>query len=460
MNPSSPPSVAEQPSVRRVAWLLFWLALPVLGEQLLNLGISQFDTYLAGRISKSATSAVGLAAYVGWGATLLFSLVGTGTTALISRCCGAGDRPGATLFFNQSLPLAVLIGCGAGGVFWNLAPVLASAQNLQGEAHRIAVEYLRADALSYPFTSVALVAGASLRGMGDMRTPFLIMVVVNTTNVLASTTLVYGWGPIAPWGVSGIVGGTVIARIVGGVWTLGLMLRGCSGLKIVWSELFPQQHTLIRILRIGVPALSESGGKWLGHFLFLGVITRLGDGAQGETLFAAHYIGINVEALTYLPAYAWGTATATLVGQSLGAGQPQQARWIAHLSMVQCFIPTLAASLFYYYQAEWIFQVMSNDPEVWAVGVPALRFLAFFQVPLSIALIYTLALNGAGDTRYPMYFTLVCTLGVRVPVAYVCGIVLDGGLIGAWSGMCLDNTLRGALVCTRYSRGQWTKLVV
>ena len=455
---SDDPSVASNSP--RLSQQLFWLALPVLGEQLLILGVGQFDTFLAGQISKQATAAVGVAAYVGWGATLLFSLVGTGTTALVARSWGAGDRPAGNHLFNQSVPLAMLIGLFALGLIWNAAPALATFQNQTGEAHGISVEYLRTDAFSHPFSSLTLVGGAALRGVGDMRASLLVMLVVNVLNAVISSCLVFGWGVSEPWGVSGIVWGTVLSRVMGGMLMLGMLLRGRSGLQLHVREMWCRWQSVARILRIGIPAVVDSACTWAGHFMFLSVVAHLADGDLGEAMFAAHYIGLEVEALTYLPAVAWGTASATLIGQSLGRGDIPQARRIGHLAVLQCGVLTLLASLFYYFGADLVYRVMSQDAQVREVGPPALRFLAFFQVPLVMAIIYIFSLRGAGDTRTPMLFTIGSTLCIRVPLAYWCGIAMQGGLIGAWTGMVVDNSIRAGLATYRYSRGGWVHIKV
>lgn len=450
----------EPPYSSRLGRQLFVLALPVLGEQLLILGVGQFDTFLAGQISKQATAAVGVAAYVGWAATLMFSLVGTGATALVARAWGAGDRPAGNHLFNQAVPLAVITGMLALGLIWNGAPALATFQNQTGAAHGITVEYLQMDALSHPFSSLTLVGGAALRGVGDMRSSLLIMLVVNVLNVILSSSLVFGWVLSEPWGVSGIVWGTVLSRVIGGLLMLAMLIHGRSGLRLHLKEMWFRWESVARILRIGVPAVVDSGCTWVGHFLFLSVVAHLADGDLGEAMFAAHYIGLQIEALTYLPAVAWGTASATLIGQSLGSGNIAQARRIGHLAVLQCGVLTIFASVFYFFGADLVYQVMSQDRQVREIGAPALRFLAFFQVPLIMTIIYIFSLRGAGDTRTPMLITMCSTLCIRVPLAYWCGIHMHGGLIGAWTGMVVDNSIRATLASYRYSRGEWVHIKV
>ena len=448
-------ALLENGSTEQLVWRL---ALPVLLEQMLIFGVGLFDTFLAGRISTDATAAIGLAAYVGWLASLLFSLAVTSTTALVARHWGAGEEERANQFFNQSVPLAGLLGIIVWGLLYAAAPGFADLQNMTGETRLIVIRYLRIDAFGHVFTSLSLVGAAALRGTGDMRSPMLVLAVVNVINVIVSTALVYGYGPLPRLGVDGIVAGTVVARICGGTLMLTVLAQGLSGLKLRRGAMRLRFEYVTKILRIGVPAAIDGCLTWIGQFLFMMIVARLAEGELGRAIYAAHIIGIQVEGLTYLPATAWGRAAATLVGQSLGAGDISRARRVGHVAVWQCSLLACGASAAYYFGADAIFRLMHEDALVHEIGIPALRFLAFFQVPLVLAIVYVYSLGGAGDTRYPMLISLCGILLVRVPVAYLCGIVWQGGLIGAWTGMCADVALRGVLAALRYSRGKWISL--
>lgn len=457
----TPPGPAEPPVVRaslsREVLRLSW---PVLVEQLLIYGVSLWDTYLAGTLSTDATSAIGLAAYVTWLGTLLLSLVGIGATALVARAWGAGRRAEANLILNQSLPLTACMGLAVFVLIFTAAPALATLLNMHGNQYAIAVTFLRIDAWSYLFSSLNLAGAASLRGSGDMRTPMVVLSIVNVLNGMVSGMLVFGFGIVEPWGVVGIVSGTLFAKICGGLIMLAVLIVGRNGLQLQLDLLRPRVAEIRRILRVGLPAAADGILTWVGHFLFLMVIARLATGKQEEAIYAAHIIGIQIEALTYLPAVAWGAAAATLVGQALGAREIERARKIGTLAVLQCSLFGIVAGGLYFAYAPAIFHLMQKEPEVAEVGAPALRFLAFFQVPLVVLIVYTQALRGAGDTRLPMLFSLLGVMFVRVPLAYFCGIVLDGGLIGAWVGMCSDVSLRAVLMSVRYLRGRWVHISV
>jgi MATE family, multidrug efflux pump len=440
-------------SVRRA---MFVLAMPVLGEQLLNTTVGIVDVFLAGQISVHATSAIGLAAYVAWLVTMLFLLVGTGTTALVARLTGAGDAPGANHIANQSLGLASVMGLGAYLMIYTLAPTVADLQKMSGPSFDIVVRYLRIDGFGHIFTSFTLIGAAAVRGVGDMRTPLKILAVVNIANLLISCALVFGVGPIPAIGIDGIVYGTVAGRIIGGLLTIAVLVQGRSGIRLRLSLMKPVADAIRRIVRIGGPAALDGMVMWSGHFVFLMLIASLADGELGRAYYAAHIIGIRVEALTYLPAVAFAAAAATMVGQSLGAEDVKRATRAGHEAVRQCGILAIGLTALYYFGADEIFRIMQQKDElVRQVGPPAMRTVAAFQIFLTTGIIYVGALRGAGDTRFPLLMTIICVGFVRLPLGYYFGIVLQQGLTGAWIGMCGDMTARAILATLRFVRGRW-----
>lgn len=429
---------------------LLLLALPVLAEQILNTFVGLFDTWLAGRISPAATSAVGLAAYVSWLGSMIVMLVGTGTTALVSRHEGAGDHQEANRLTNQSITLAVILGFVLFVFLYSAAPWLAAYSRMTGKSFDIAVTYLRVDSIGHIFMAVILVGSAALRGVGDMRTPLFVFAIINTVNVVASYTLVYVFG----MGVNGIVVGTITARAVGVVILLALLIRGRSGLKLKRHELGIIWSRTRRILRIGIPAAADGAIMWTGHFIFLAVIARVADGPLGQACFAAHIIAVRVEALTYLPAVAWGAATATMIGQSLGAHDTDRAKRAGHHAVFQCGLLSIGVAAAFYLGAAWIYEQMTVDPLVRTAGILPFRILAVFQPILVMSIVYIHGLRGAGDTRVPLLITIGGVL-IRVPVGYFFGIVMGWGLLGAWMGMFGSMIWRAAASAIRFSSGKW-----
>ena len=439
---------------------LFRLALPVLAEQLLAFCVGFYDVYLAGLLGKEETSAIGLSSYVSWLAHLIFSLVGSGTVAIVARSWGAGQFDDARRIAARSLTITIVFAAGVFLFLQGLASLFPLLLKMEGAQQRIAVEYLRLDACGQFFAGWTLIGAAALRGAGDMRTPLFVLAVTNVVNVLVSTGCVWGWGPLPAMGVTGIVTGTVTAHICGAAVMTAMLFSGASRIQVRLADFQFHRETIRRILRIGGPAALGGIATFAGHFSFLMVIARLSSSGFDGAIFAAHVVGVRVESLSYLPVEAFGIAAATLVGQSLGAGLVDRAKRVAHEALRQCLGYAGLMMLLFFVFAPEIYARMQSSPDVAEVGVPAFRLMAMYQIPNAIVIVYLYALRGAGDTRFPMLCSLVGNLCVRVSVGYVCGVMLNGGLIGAWIGMGADNILRACLAAWRYRAGRWVKIRV
>lgn len=452
LEPASSPAA----SVHRQVFLL---ALPVLAEQLFSFLVGFYDTYLAGHLpgneSKIATAAVGFGAYVSWLANLMFMLASTGTLALVSRARGRGDLTEANVITGRALAVGAVIGLVFAGFMIPCAPYFVAITELSAETKAVAVRYIQVDAMGEVFTAITLAGAAAFRGCGTMRVPLFVLGTVSIVNVIASRLMVYGCGPIPRLGVDGIVGGTVVARVLGGVLMLVMLRANINGLCVRWRDIHFGGEHVSRLARIGLPAAVDGLIAWSSHILFIRVISAIGD-----TAFAAHYVGIQFEAVTYLPATAWGAAAATSIGQSLGAGQKERAMQCGHAAALQCLPVGILGALLFGLCATPIYQLMTNSSEILTTGVEAMPILAWCQIPLVIGIVYIHGLRGAGETRLPLILAIVSTAGLRTPIAHLCGIVWNGGLPGAWLGMLADVTVRCLLGAWLYSRGRWTHLKI
>lgn len=447
------------------------LALPTLFQQFLTFCVGMFDTWLSGQIDATATTAIGVSAYIGWLAGLLVSTISIGTMAMVSRHCGAREPKEANHVMNVSLLVGQVLCVVMSGVLFLSAPIVISSFQLHGRTGEVALNYLRLDAVGHLLTGLTIVGAAALRGSGDMKRPMLVLGAINLLNIVASVSFVYGVGPgqginvpeslLPALGVYGIAAGTVTARLFGGLLMLAVLCIGSDPLKFSWRLAKPDRTIIRRLLQLGRFAAMDSGIHWCGQFVFLMIIKRvMMPGVHDDAVFAAHVIGVQVEAITYLPAIAWGQSAAAIIGQSLGARKLKRAYNAGIEASKQCGLLGLVMTAVFYFGASTIYDIMHNDADVIAVGVPAFRFMAGFQVPLVVFLVLRSSLQGAGDTRWPMVATIIGIVALRLPGAWFFGVYLQWGLRGAWFGMFGDIVFRAVLMTWRYVRGQWVRAKV
>jgi putative MATE family efflux protein len=445
---------------RQVAALAVW---PFL-ELVLHALVGFMDTAIAGRLDDpAALDAIGVAAYVGWLVGMLHNAVGIGAGALIARAVGGGRTTLANAALGQAVLIALAWGLITAGAIALLAPWIAAIFSLPPGTHEMAVVYLRVLAVGVTFNALMMAGNAALRSAGDTRTPFLVMALTNAVNVGASVLFVFGPKPWGGYGVAGIAAGTVVAWGVGMLLSLGVLASGKARVRLRKRRLRPHAHTARRIVRVAWPSLVENSGMWIGNAL-VGTIVGLLIARSGQDgLMGAHIIAIRVESLSFLPGVALGIAAATLMGQYLGAGDAEMARRATHVCWGAAVVLMGAMGLLFIALPEPIAALLAPGEAVASVremAVPLLRIAGTIQVFFATYLVLSQALRGAGDTLGPMVITYSSTFGVRLPAAYVLGLVLDLGLTGVWIGLCGELIVRGGVYAWRFHRGAWRRIEV
>jgi putative MATE family efflux protein len=440
-------------------------------QQLLIWILSLSDRFLAGYFKPGEgehvayQSAQTNAIYLSWAITSCTVIVGAGGTALVARFVGAGDRKSAIAATNQSMLIAITLGIvgtiagllGTDGIVWLL--------QLRGAAADYAASYLRPLFLLLVFQVVETAGIACLVGAGDTRTGPLVLGAVAILNVPLAWGLFHGIGPVPALGFQGISLGTALSHVIGGLVILFALARRRAGLWFHWRLLRPDWSLLWRLLRVGVPAGIDSVFIALSQLWFLSIVNHL---SYDE--ITAHGIALGWEALSFLSGQAFGTAATTLIGQNLGAGQPDRAGhngWTAF--GIGCTCMAFMGLVFFTLAGPMLRIFCPHEDQLKAVtfGVPVLRLVAFATPAMASTIIFTYALRGAGDTRVPVLFTALGFLIVRLPLAYYLALsevdlgplgVIPGqglGLWGAWLAMFADLHVRGLLFLWRFASGRW-----
>jgi putative MATE family efflux protein len=426
------------------------LALPAVGEQVLNMMIGLADTYLVGHLGATALSAVGLGNQMVMTATAFYSAVGTGGTALVARHVGAREPQMANRIMHQSFIMAGIIGLCSTLLFHTFAEQCIVLLNAPSDVVAPGTTYLSIVSLSFLASALMFMGMAALRGAGDTRTPMLVMVIVNVINILVAWACIYGAGPIPALGVAGSAIGAAVARSFGSLIILGVLIRGKAGLRLQLSALRLDPIQARRILNIGIPAGIETLLMRFGQTAYAMVVAGLGTAA-----FAAHQLALASESLSYMPGFGFAVAATTLVGQGLGPRRAERGGYESlRLSMMVMAAMGVAFILF----APQFIGLFTSDPEVIDLGVWPLRLVAFSQPALACAMVLAGGLRGAGDTRRTLLITGLGLWFVRVPLA----LLLTGpfGLIGAWIAMGVDINVRGLAIFLRYRSGKWKELRV
>ena len=420
------------------------LALPVTVSSLLQRTEGILDIFLVGGLGATAIAAVGIGQLLVFFAVTVVASLTVGATVVIAQLWGARRFTDAGQAAVHVLALALVISLAlmALGIL-----VSRPAMKLLGAAPDVvtlAGPYLDIIFLVIPFTIVIQVLSGILHGTADTRTPMYAMIGVNVLHVLLAYPLIYG-----RWGFPnlGINGAAVAVGAAESVGVLVLLIR-CSTLFVRPTRL---RRDLARaVWDVGLPVFGERVMQQVGVLLYTKLVLM-----YGTVAYAAHQVGLSIEAFSFLPGYGFAVAAATMAGQSIGAGKYARAKlenWEAN-RLAACVMAGMGLLFFFFPYA--LLRAFTDDPAVIELGTLFLKIVALLQIPLALTMVLSGSLRGAGDTRYIMGTTIVGMWGVRLPLACIAALWLQLDLIFVWSAMVADWTIRMGLLIVRYRSERW-----
>src|SRR5512139_1596077 len=428
---------------------VFSLALPVVLSSLLQRSVCIVDIFLVGGLGASSIAAVGIAQImvfvmmsVSWG-------INVGVTVLVAQLWGAERKQDAARAAYQAMLLAVgaaglitLLGLTFGG---QVGALLGANESVQG----ILSDYTNIIFAFIAFTLFINVLSGIMQGAGDTRTPLYATLIVNILHVVVAYPLIYGkWG-LPAMGVKGAAIAIAVSECLGAAF---LFTRSLERRYIVISRVLEMRLTMMTI-RLGWPILVDRFLQNAGSMMFAKVILL-----YGTTVYAAHQVGLAIEAISFMPGYGIAVAAATMVGQNLGAGRPDEAKLSAYEANRLAVILMASMALLFFFFPYLLLRVFTSDPEVIRYGILYMKIVAFAQVPLAITMVLAGSLRGAGDTGFIMFATIAGMWLIRIPVTALLATMFNASIRTVWSVMILDWLVRMSLLLWRYRKQRWERL--
>ncbi|MFH1038854.1 MAG: MATE family efflux transporter [PVC group bacterium] len=427
------------------------LGIPTIATSLLQSTFNLVDMFFVGKLGPGALAAVTVSGII---IALLITVaigISMGTLALVSRCWGARQYRAAALVVGQSFHLSLLLSAGFGLGGWFLARPLLGFLGARGDVLELAVVYFRIISAGAWTIFIFVAFSSALRGAGDAWTPFKVMALGAALNCLLDPVLIFGWGVIPARGVHGSALATVLSRLVTVAVIIFLARSKRSHLDLAGAFRRIDLRVMGKIVRIGFFSSLEMMLRSLAMIVLLKFVSGYGTAA-----LAAYGIGARIRAIVVMPGIGLGYASGVLVGQNLGAGQPDRARRTAWLSWgVYEFMLLPVVALFLIFPGS-VVGVFNRDPGVLLDGAVFIRYLAVSFLALSVTLVLGKSLHGAGDTVGPMAITGFSLLLMVIALAWP-GSWLTG-LDGIWQAVLGEAVLNGLLVTWWFHRGRWSRL--
>lgn len=477
MNAESDCIVPEkQESSARIVWTLAWPAVALNSLQVVN---TLLDRSFIGQLPTSSMTAHGASLNVMFFMFSVAMAIATGATAIVSRAYGARDRDQVREASKQSLNIAWIAGLVIAGITVAFGPKLGhlvlpakDTEALQ-EMSKFIVMY----GCGLPAIFVIQSLAASLRGIGDTKSPMVISGVQILMHICLNYVFIFkdhSLGPIRFTGLGmGLPGAGAALSLSAWIAAIAYILYcGKTPLGSLWRLGLPAWPWVTRLAKIATPAAGYSILRVLSMTAFTIILAHV---PNGSTAIAAMSIGFAVESIMFMPPFGLSVAAGALIGQSLGMEDPDRAERLGWTAAHHGALVTFALSLPIFIFAPELAGVMVGHKEVLVrESADMLRLLCLTEVGFAYAVVLLGALQGAGDTRTPFWISVVGLWGVRVPMAvlltFAPGDVLFGSLTmpfgfgmgshGAWIAMSATQAVQGIMGIVSFRRGRWKTIKV
>ncbi|HEX5048664.1 MAG TPA: MATE family efflux transporter [Gammaproteobacteria bacterium] len=434
---------------------VFLLAIPMMLEMAMESVFAVVDIYFVSGRGAASVAVVGLTEAV---LTLLYAVaigLGMAVSALVSRRIGEGNVDGAAKVAGQTIWLAVAA--------WLVVATLGIA------FARDILRLMGADedvvAVGTSYTTLMLggslsilllfLLNAVLRGAGNAALAMRVLWLANGINILLGPLLIYGPGPLPELGVTGAAVATNIGRGIGALFALHYLTNGRGRIVLRLRHLHADWRVMSGLLRVSAGGVFQFIIATSSYIVLMRVISTYGSAA-----IAGYTIAIRIMMFTFLPAWGLSNAAATLVGQNLGAKQPERAEasvWVATRYNVAFLVAVGVVGVVF---AEALVGFFTQEPEVLRYGAAGLRIVSYGYGFYAVGLIVTQAFNGAGDTSTPTWLNALCFWVLQLPLAYALAKVLGLGPDGVFWAAAISESMLAVTGLILFRRGAWKLKVV
>ena len=385
----------------------------------------------------------------------------TGMGVLVARFAGAGDEAMVDRTVYQAFLTAIGLSIGIlAPLGYFLSPFLLDLVHATPAVKAEALPFIR---IMFGFSSGMLIffmLGGALRSAGDARTPMILGITMTALNIGLNVILIRGLGPIPAFGTTGAAMGTSMAGGTIAIYSIWKLWRGG------WVVSFPRggpwkpDWAIIKSLfKFGLPTGIQGIAMNVGGVLMLSFIGSVPQGAAAQAAFAISY-GQLFSFITWTSVGLMGAAAA-VAGQNLGAGHPDRAEKGVHAAARIAVLGATVLGIFYFFLPTQLLAVFGmKEPAVIEIGTHLLRVLAFSGLFIAVALTYTGGLQGTGDTRSPLFISIVSQIAVPLSICFV--IQRTGTLapIHIWFAILTGHATRCVLSVMRFNQGKWRNIKV
>jgi len=453
-------SIVEGP-LRPAIWKIAW---PTMLTNVIGGLQGMVDHALVGRlVGFQGNAAIGVSWQIFLVVIVFISSLFTGMSVLVARFAGAGDEEKVNRTVYQAFLTAIFISLGVmAPIGYFVSPVLLKLVNAAPEVRAEALPFLRIMFVFSIGMMIFFMLSGALRSAGDARTPMLLGISMTVLNLVLNVVLIRGLGPIPAFGTKGSAMGTCIASGLVAIYALSRLWTGKWVVSIPRGDGYgfgPDWAIIKSIFKFGLPTGIQGIAMNIGGVFMLAFIGSLAQSAAAQAAFTVSYTEL-FSLITWTSVGLMGAAAA-MAGQNLGAGHPDRADAAVHLAARFGFAVAAFVGLFFLFLPRQLLAIFGmHDPTVVEIGVQLLRVLSFSGLLISVALTFTGGLQGTGDTKSPLYISIISQIVVPLGLCFVIKEVSTLDPIDIWVAILAGHATRCVLSVVRFKQRKWRNIAV
>ncbi|HVO58822.1 MAG TPA: MATE family efflux transporter, partial [Dongiaceae bacterium] len=435
-----------------IARALVLLAVPMVLETLLESLFAVVDIFFVAHLGADAIATVGLTESM---MSLIYAVaigLGIGAAAVVARRIGEHDPPRASHAGGQAILLGILVSLPISLVGLAFAPDLLGLLGASSGVRGAGSGYTRVLLGGNAAVLLLFLINAVFRGAGDAAIAMRLLWVSNIINLVLDPCLIFGLGPFPKLGVTGAALATLTGRSIGVLYQFYRLLRGSERIRILWEQVRVNWGVLLRLLRVSLTGMLQFA---IAHTSWIGLVRIVS--IFGSAALAGYTIAIRIVIFIILPSWGLSNAAATLVGQNLGAKQPERAAtsvWrTGHYNTL--FLGLLG--LFFVFFAEPVVRLFTHDPLVIPLAASCLRIISYGNIGYSYGMVMLQAFNGAGDTLTPTLVNLFGFWVLEIPLAYFLALHTSMQASGVFLSIVIAEGAIAGISMLLFSRGYWKR---
>lgn len=450
-------SLVEGP-ISPAVWKLAW---PTMVQNLVAGLQGVIDHVLVGQLlGFTANAAIGVSWQIFLVVIVFMASLFTGQAVLVARFAGAGDSERVNRTVQQAFLTAVGMFVVMGAIGYFAAPTLLDLVNAAPEVKAQALPFLRINFVFSIGMLMFFMLSAALRAAGDARTPLRLGLTMTVLNIILNLILIPGLGPIPALGTAGAALGTAFASATVSAYALYHLFRGDLVIRFTrHMDWRPDWPTIRALFKFGLPTGVQGIAMNVAGVLLLRFIGSLEQSAAAQAAYAIGYTEL-FSMITWTSVGLMGAA-ATIAGQNLGAGHPERAIQGVHTaSRIGLGVAAIVGLMFVAIPHALLAIFDADTGEVAVMGEQLLQYLAVSGFFITVALVYTGALQGTGDTRSPLYITLASQVVIPIGICTLIPLVRPLQSTDIWTAIVIGHFTRAVLSVLRFRQGKWRHIKV